>query len=236
MEPRLASLTIFFPCYNDEGTIDELVEDAYRVGYGLTDDLEVIVIDDGSVDGSLRVLQAVRARHPDLRLVCHERNRGYGAALRSGFNAATKAFIFYTDGDAQYDLEDLPALAERIEGVDVVNGHKIRRADPLYRRAAGRLYAAAVGKAFDLPIRDIDCDFRLMRTEAVKRLDLRSDSGSICVELIVGLAAGGATFAEVPVNHYPRRFGQSQFFQPTRILRTVLQLIRLHEERGRAAQ
>ena len=233
LEPALPSLTIFFPCYNDEGSIDKLVLDAISVGYDLTDDLEVIVIDDGSVDGSRRVLERLRKQHPELQLICHERNRGYGAALRSGFSTATKAWVFYTDGDGQYDVQDLLDLASASEGRDVVNGHKIRRADGWHRRILGTVYAGLVRRMFDLPIQDIDCDFRLIRTELVKQLDLQSDSGSICVELISGLADRGAVFAEVPVQHYARLFGSSQFFQFTRIVRTVTQLIALYQRRSR---
>ena len=115
---------------------------------------------------------------------------------------------------------------------DVVNGHKIRRSDSWVRCLVGKVYAAAVRKAFDLPIRDIDCDFRLIRTTLVKQLDLQSDSGSICVELIAGLADLGAVFREVPVHHYARRFGKSEFFQFSRILRTIYQLFKLHKRRG----
>ncbi len=233
MELPLPSLTIFFPCYNDESTIDDLVVQAISVGYSLTDDLEVIVIDDGSVDGSRRVLERLRMKHSELRLVCHEKNRGYGAALRSGFDAATKEWVFYTDGDGQYDVNDLPDLAAESRNADIINGHKIRRADGWHRRLIGKVYAAVVRKAFDLPIRDIDCDFRLIRTYLVKELDLRSDSGSVCVELIAGLADRGAVFREVAVHHYARRFGKSEFFQMSRILRTVVQLYILHKRLGR---
>jgi glycosyltransferase involved in cell wall biosynthesis len=232
VDPILSSLTIFFPCYNDEGTIVELVRDALSVGYDLTDDLEVVVIDDGSVDGSRRLLEGLRGRHPEFKLICHEKNRGYGAALRSGFEAATKAWVFYTDGDGQYDVNDLPDLVSEVGGCDVVNGHKMRRADGWHRRVVGNLYATTVRKVFVLPIRDIDCDFRLIRTDLVKRLVLESDSGSVCVELISKLADLGAVFAEVPVPHYARRFGTSQFFQFSRIVRTILQLISLYQRRS----
>jgi glycosyltransferase involved in cell wall biosynthesis len=227
VEPILPSLTIFFPCYNDESTIDKLVHDAVSVGYSLTDDPEVIVVDDGSIDGSRRVLETLRSRHRELRLVCHELNRGYGAALRSGFSAATKEWVFYTDGGGQYDVGDLPDLAEKIADVDVVNGHKISRSDRWYRIWIGKVYASVVRSIFDLPIQDIDCDFRLIRSSLLDQLDLHSDSGSICVELISGLAQVGARFREVPVAHYSRRFGRSEFFQPGRIMRTVYQLIQL---------
>jgi glycosyltransferase involved in cell wall biosynthesis len=144
VESILPSLTIFFPCYNDERTIEQLVEDAISVGYGLTDDLEVIVIDDGSIDGSRRLLETLRMRHSELQLVCHDLNRGYGAALRSGFSAATREWVFYTDGDGQYDVGDLPELATEAVNADVVNGHKISRSDRWHRIWIGIAHVALV--------------------------------------------------------------------------------------------
>ena len=207
--------------------------DAIDIGYTLTDDLEVIVVDDGSVDGSRRILELLADRYKAFRLVRHEKSRGYGAALRSGFSAATKEWVFYTDGDGQYDVNDLTDLATQMDGVDVVNGHKIRRVDGWRRRSIGALYAWGVNGLFNLPIRDIDCDFRLIRTRLIKDLDLKLDSGSICVELVMGLADAGARFREVPVPHYARQFGKSEFFQFTRIVRTLIQVMRLYLGRKR---
>jgi glycosyltransferase involved in cell wall biosynthesis len=160
-------------------------------------------------------------------------NRGYGAALRSGFSSATKDWVFYTDGDGQYDVADLPDLVAEVSGVDVVNGQKISRSDCWYRIWIGKAYAALVQDIFDLPIKDIDCDFRLMRSSLLKQLDLISDSGSICVELVSGLDRLGARFREVPVLHYSRQFGKSEFFQLSRIIRTVYQLIQLRNRMNR---
>ena len=212
---------------------ETVVKDAISVGYSVTDDLEVIVIDDGSIDGSRRILETLRARHKELLLVCHELNRGYGAALRSGFSSATKDWVFYTDGDGQYDVADLPDLVAEVSGVDVVNGHKISRSDRWYRIWIGKAYAVLVRDIFDLPIKDIDCDFRLMRSSLLNQLDLISDSGSICVELVSGLDRLGARFREVPVPHYSRQFGKSEFFQLSRIIRMVYQLIQLRNRMNR---
>ena len=156
MDALLPSLTIFFPCFNDEGTIDQLVEDAFSVGFSLTDDLEVIVVEDGSLDGSRRVLERLRSKYDRLQLVYHERNRGYGAALRSGFEAATGELVFYTYGDGQYDVNDLPDLVPFTKNADVVNGQEISRSDHWHRIWIGKGYAKVVGELFELPITDID--------------------------------------------------------------------------------
>jgi glycosyltransferase involved in cell wall biosynthesis len=219
---RLPSVSAFFPCYNDAGSIATMVEKAAAALRTVTDDFEIIVIDDGSSDDSLAVLEAMRARAPYLRIVRHEQNRGYGAALRSGFEAATREFVFYTDGDGQYDPEELPVLISAWrEGIGLVNGYKIRRADPIHRVITGRTYQIIARTVFGIPLKDVDCDFRLIRTEALRRIDLTFESGAIGVELVRRLADTGCRMTEVPVHHYPRLHGRSEFFR----LRPVVGLI-----------
>ena len=222
MAGRLPSISAFFPCYNDAGSIATMVEKAAAALRGVTDDFEVIVIDDGSSDDSVAVLEAMRPRAPYLHIVRHEQNRGYGAALRSGFEAATREFVFYTDGDGQYDPEELPVLVSAWrEGIGLVNGYKIRRADPVHRVITGRTYQVIARTVFGIPLKDVDCDFRLIRTDALRRIDLTFESGAIGVELVRRLADTGCRMAEVPVHHYPRLHGRSEFFR----LRPVVGLI-----------
>ena len=215
------SISVFFPAFNDEATIAALVKDALEVLPQLTDDYEVIVVNDGSTDATRAVLDELAATTPKFKVVHHSKNQGYGAALRTGFAAATKNLVFYTDGDGQYDVRELlslyPLLTERI---DVVNGYKKNRADKLHRIVIGKLYSRTARLLFNLPIRDVDCDFRLIRRKRIKNAGLEFSSGVICVELVRKLAAGGGAFAEVAVNHYPRRHGRSQFFTLKRLTRT----------------
>ena len=219
------SMSVFFPCYNDSMTIGDLVLEAERQLQQLTDDFEIIVVNDGSADNSAEVLRDLQHRVPALRVVTHERNRGYGAALRSGFSAATKDVVFYTDGDGQYDVRELPVLLMLLtDDTDFVNGMKMTRQDPTYRVHAGHLHRFLMRWLFWLPINDVDCDFRLVRRRILQRIDLRSTSGSICVELVKHAQRAGAGFREVSVHHYARRWGQSQFFRPGRILETYLHL------------
>ncbi|MEK7584218.1 MAG: glycosyltransferase family 2 protein [Patescibacteria group bacterium] len=222
------SISAFFPCYNDKGTIASMVAETQRVLEKITDDFEIIVIDDGSSDGSRELLKDLQQEYSRLRLVFHDKNRGYGGALRSGFSSSTKDLIFYTDGDAQYDVRELPKLYERMSpDIDIVNGYKIKRSDPFHRVVIGLIYQHAMKIAFGLRIRDVDCDFRLMRREAVQRLNLKSNTGTICVELIKKLEDSGARFIEVGVSHYHRTYGKSQFFKLKRLWRTFVQLSRL---------
>jgi glycosyltransferase involved in cell wall biosynthesis len=226
-------ISIFFPAFNDEGSIVGLVGDALAVLPTLADDYEVIVVNDGSTDRTAAVLEELMRTEPRLRLVQHESNRGYGAALRTGFKSATKELVFYTDGDGQYDVRELTRLRPLlVKGVDVVNGYKIQRSDLWRRKALGAAYNKLAHLLFSLPIRDIDCDFRLMRRCAVEGLELVSSSGSICVEMVHKMHRAGCVFVEVPVHHYPRAHGQSQFFTLRRVGRTALDLLSLWMKAG----
>jgi glycosyltransferase involved in cell wall biosynthesis len=222
--PR-ASISVFFPCYNDANTIGGLVLEAERQLKELATDYEIIVVNDGSRDHSAEVLRDLQARVPRLRVVTHETNRGYGGALRSGFAAATKELVFYTDGDGQYDVRELPILLMLLtEDTDFVNGMKMTRQDAAHRIFIGNLHRFLMRWAFWLPIDDVDCDFRLMRRSILERINLHSNSGSICVELVKDAQRAGAGFRQVSVHHYARQHGRSQFFRPWRIIRTYLDI------------
>jgi len=222
------SISAFFPCYNDESTIAGLIREADAQLRCATDDYEIVVVDDGSRDRSAAVLAELAQQMPQLRVVTHAVNRGYGGALRSGFAAATKELVFYTDGDGQYDVKEMPImLALLLNDTDFVNGMKMARSDPAYRVFAGNLHKFATRWAFWLPIDDVDCDYRLIRRSVLERIDLHSNSGSICVELVKRAQRAGARFRQVSVRHYSRQFGTSQFFRPGRILKTYADLARM---------
>ncbi len=221
----MSSISVFFPAFGDAGTIASMVVVADCTVREITDDWEIIVINDASPDHCGEILSELQLRYPRLRVVTHERNRGYGGALRSGFASATKELVFYTDGDAQYDPRELTKLFAALEpDIDIVNGYKLLRGDGPVRAFVGRIYHGVVAIAFDLRIRDVDCDFRLIRRSMLDGLKLESTTGTICVELIKKLQDRGARFAEVGVHHYDRPFGSSQFFRPVRVARTLVQL------------
>ncbi len=224
-----AGLSIFFPAYNDSGTIASMVLSALLTARTLTPDHEVIVVNDGSKDFTPEILDELARKYPgEVRIVHHPQNRGYGGALRSGFASATKEFVFYTDGDAQYDPTEMAVLWERMgEGVDLVNGYKISRSDPLHRIVIGRVYHHTVKTLFGLKVRDVDCDFRLMRRSIFDTVELTKNSGVICLEMMKKITDAGFRIAEVPVHHYHRAYGKSQFFNFRRIFRTGLDVLRL---------
>ena len=222
---KLPVLSLFFPCYNDAGTIASMVALADEAARSVTDSYEVIVIDDGSSDHSRKILKSLEPKYPRLRLIFHEANRGYGGALRSGFEAARGEWVFYTDGDYQYDVDELRSLWEKAgPEVDIVNGYKVKRHDPLYRVWIGLLYQHFIQFAFGLNIRDVDCDFRLIRGSALRKFRLLEDTGCICIELVKKLQETGARFDEVGVRHMFRAYGHSQFFNFRRIFRTLRRL------------
>jgi glycosyltransferase involved in cell wall biosynthesis len=222
------SISAFFPCYNDEATIGSVVGSVAAVLDAADLDAEIIVVNDGSSDGSERVLKKLTETEPRLRVVTHERNRGYGGALLSGFGASTKQWVFYTDGDGQFDPSELALLIEQAgPDVDVVQGYKLGRADNLLRKIIGRVYHRFVKLIFGLKIRDTDCDFRLIRRSVLEQVELRHTTGVICVELVRKLQDAGARFVEVGVHHYARQHGQSQFFRVPHVARTLLALVGL---------
>src|SRR3990172_10056986 len=174
----------------------------------LTDDYEVIVVNDGSTDYTAEVLNELKQEHERVRIIHHERNRGYGGALITGFQNCTKELIFYTDGDAQYDVRELALLRNALtDNVDWINGYKISRSDPLHRKILGRIYHWIAKLFFGLRLRDVDCDFRLMRRIIFDKVRLESQSGVICVEMMKKFQDAGFSVVEVPVHHYFLAYG-----------------------------
>jgi glycosyltransferase involved in cell wall biosynthesis len=222
------TISVFFPAYNDAGTIASMVVLADRTLRRLTDDYEIIVVNDGSRDHTALVLSELEAVYAKLRVLHHPTNLGYGSALRTGLASATKEIIFYTDGDAQYDVREMEQLLPLMtDEVDVVNGYKISRSDPLHRTMIGKVYCELVRFAFGIKIRDVDCDFRLIRRSSYDRVLLYSTSGTICVEMIKCFQDAGLRFAEAPVHHYHRAYGKSQFFNFRRLFKTLKDLSKL---------
>lgn len=220
------SVSVFFPAYNDAATIAALVEEAFRVCAESVEEFEVIVVNDGSHDATADVLADCGRRWGErLRVVTHPENRGYGGALQSGFSAASKDYVFYTDGDGQYAVAELSLLLDAAaNGAPWVNGFKKRRSDPWHRTLLGAAYREFARLLFSIRLKDIDCDFRLIRRNAVQALALRSSSGTICVELVWGLERLGLRAVELGVTHKPRLHGQSQFFRLAPLWKTVREL------------
>lgn len=220
------SISVFFPAYNDSGTIGSLVLLSLKVLPELTDDYEIIVVNDGSKDDTAVIIDDLAAQYPQqVRAVHHPQNKGYGGALRTGFASATKDLVFYTDGDAQYDVKELKILYDTFsDQVDLVNGWKLKRHDPWFRIVIGKIYQYLIKYAFGLQLKDVDCDFRLMRRSIFDVVTLESNSGVICVEMMKKIQNAGFRLTEVPVSHHHRLYGRSQFFNWRRLLRVARDL------------
>jgi len=224
---RVPALTVFFPAYNEEEIIEKTVRDAGRAAASLADDYEIVVVDDGSRDGTAAAVERVAADDPHVRLEKHERNRGYGAALRTGFASARKDLVFFSDADGQFDLNELANLIAMLPQAPVVVGYRIKRNDPPHRLFIAKTYNLIVRAAFGLRVRDIDCAFKLFRRDALTRVVLESNGAFISSELLIKLRRAGVGIAERGVHHYPRTTGYSKGAGFAVILKTIRDIIRL---------
>jgi len=220
-------ITAFFPVYNDEGTVELMVSRLRKVLSELTNDYEIIIVDDCSPDKSGQIADRLAKKYRNIKVIHHKKNMGYGGALKSGFNAATKDLVFYTDGDAQYDVFELKKLMEYIDDYDFVTGIKIKRADKLHRVMLSKIYYKTLRLLFGIKIEDISGDFRLFRKKVVKSLSLTSNSGTICIEMVKKIQNRKFRTKEVYVHHYPRTSGESAYFSPIPIIKTFAELIPL---------
>jgi glycosyltransferase involved in cell wall biosynthesis len=203
------------------------VRDALVAAKSLAGDFEVIVVDDGSADATARIVEGLAAEEPRVRLVRHATNRGYGAAIRSGLASATKDLVFYSDGDGQFHLDELPATLELARSAPVVAGYRIKRSDPWHRLFIARTYRLVVFCVFGLRVRDIDCAWKMFRREALEGIVLESNGAFISSELLIKLRRRGVPIREVGVHHYPRLSGVSKGATPKVILKTIRDIARL---------
>lgn len=220
------SISAFFPAYNDEGTIEIMYNKLSNVLKKITKDYEIIIVNDCSPDQSGEIADKIAKKDKRVRVIHHEKNKGYGGALQSGFLASKKDLIFYTDGDAQYDVLELEKLVPYIDNYDVVNGYKIKRNDPFYRKLLGSIYQLSVKFLFNLKVRDVDCDFRLMKRYIFEKIHLKENTGLICTEMMRKIQVNNFSIKNVPVSHYKRVYGVSQFFRPKRVFQTLTGLVK----------
>lgn len=218
----MTQLSAFMPVFNEVPTIESTIREALAALGSLTVSSELIVVDDGSTDGTRGILERLATEVSRLRVVRHESNRGYGAALRSGIAASTGRFVFYTDGDGQFDWTDLLRAYAMASEDRVVVGRRTIRRDPPGRRFQSRVFNALMRVAFGLPVDDINCSFKIFPGDAVRMLDLRSDGVFIDAEMLVGLRRAGYTFTQIDVTHRARPAGVSKLAS----IRHVWQVVR----------
>ena len=208
----MTGISIFFPMYNELGTVERMVNESLTVLRALADDYELLIVDDASSDGSAQAAADLAHRYPCVRVVHHPHNRGYGAALRTGFQNAGKELVFYTDCDEPVDLWEIKrALALIGPQVDLVVGYRIERYDTLRRFVYSQVYNALCRLLFGIPVRDVNFSFKLVKREVLQRVNLRAGSVFIDGELLAEAVRYGYRIVEIPIEYFPRRNGASNF-------------------------
>ncbi|TKJ37166.1 MAG: cell wall biosynthesis glycosyltransferase [Planctomycetes bacterium B3_Pla] len=221
----MVSISVFFPCYNEQENVGRTIEKALAVLEKLGADFEVIIIDDGSTDDTGRIADDIAGRDNRVRVVHHERNLGYGAALQSGFKAATNELVFYTDGDGQFDISEMPPLLELMEQHDIVTCYRLNRRDSVIRKINGWCWTKLVCLLFGLKIRDIDCAFKLYKREIFDNIELSSTGALIDTEILARAARKGYSMTQKGVHHYPRTAGAQSGANIRVILRAFKELL-----------
>lgn len=220
--------SIVLPAHDEAANIDSCLDAVTKAGDRFFAGHEVIVVDDGSGDGTGEIVERRRQLDPRVRLVTHERNQGYGRALRSGFEAASCDLVFFTDSDNQFDLDELALLTALIHDSDVVAGYRRNRQEGWRRRAGAEAWNRLVQLAFGVPLRDVDCAFKLFRRSLLDDLALQATGAMVSTELITRFVQRGARVAEVPVTHLPRTAGEASGGDLRVIARAFRELARLY--------
>lgn len=230
MSKSLESLTLFFPCHNEQDNIRAMTQKALEVADLITDDYEVIIVNDGSRDNTAGIADRLAAENEYVRVIHHQTNKGYGGALQSGFRAATKAWIFYTDGDGQFDMGELPGLMDLTDQFDIITCYRKNRRDPFIRKLNAWAWGTLVRWMFHLKIRDIDCAFKLYRRQVIDTIEMHSTGALIDTEMLARAQRAGFTMTQRGVTHYPRTAGQQSGGSLRVIFRAFQELFKLKHD------
>lgn len=222
---KLPELSAFFPVFNERHNVQQMVEALHRVLPQVSQRHEIIIVDDGSSDGTGQAADQLAAAHPDVRVVHHMRNLGYGAAVRSGLSACRYAAIFFTDGDCQFDVGELRLLTPHLGPYDIVAGYRRQRHDPWLRRWYSRSWTWLIRCLTGVRVRDLNCAFKLFARRVIDGLELRTNGAMINAELLALARRRGCTLTEVAVSHYPRVRGRQTGGDPRVILRAFWELL-----------
>ena len=230
------SISVFFPCYNEQDNVAGTVEQALAVLEKLKADFEIIIVDDGSSDATGQIAEEIAGRNSKVKVVHHPTNLGYGAALQSGFKAATKKLVFYTDGDGQFDISEMPPLLPMMGQYDIVSCFRLNRQDSPIRKINGWAWTKAVCLLFGMKIRDIDCAFKLYKREIFDKISLLSTGALIDAEILAQAIRQGYTVTQKGVHHYPRKAGAQSGANLRVIFRAFKELFKLHRQIRRKSE
>lgn len=232
------SISFFMPVYNEEENIQKAVDTAFLILQKITNDHEVIVIDDGSIDQTVSIVHRLQKKYKSLKLVCHAENKGYGTALKTGINSSSKKYTFYTDADSQFDITQLPKAVSLLDGTNIVIGFRYRRQDPFHRLLLSKIYGIIIGVLFNLWVKDINCSFKLFPTKVFQKMNLRSETVFIDAEMLIRTRNEGYKITELKIPHSKRAKGTSKFetgkkgvfmiVRPDKVFEIILEIIRLY--------
>ena len=226
----ISSISVFFPCYNEQENVARTVEKAAGMLDRIGADYEIIIVNDGSADDTGKIADGLAAGNTRIKVVHHPKNLGYGAALQSGFRAATKELVFYTDGDGQFDIEELLPLLPLMKNFDIVSCFRINRQDNLIRKINAWCWTKLVCTVFGMNIRDIDCAFKLYKRKIFDNMTMKSTGALIDTEILARAIKKGYSVTQRPVHHYPRTAGEQTGAKLKVILRAFRELFKLRRE------
>ncbi len=230
------SISVFFPCYNEEANVEETTIAALRTLRRISEDFEVIIVDDGSTDRTAEIADRLAGEHPQVRAVHNSPNLGYGGALQRGFREATKRWVFYTDGDGQFDFEEIDKLLPLLGRYDIVSAYRLNRQDSLVRKINAFCWTVLVNVVFGLRLRDIDCAFKIFPRRLFDEIEMRSQGALIDAEVLARAMRLGYRIGQVGVHHLPRTAGEQSGANLHVILRAFKELLQLHRDVRRAAR
>ena len=220
---NVPSLSVFFPAYNEQDNIVKLTKTIVNVLEEIGNEYEVIIVNDGSSDNTGEVAEELARRYPRVRVIHHDKNRGYGAALKTGFTSAKNDYVFYTDGDGQFDVRELKKFVALIGLSDLVVGFRIRKRYTLYRNIISFTYNLVLERLFYLQYRDVDCAFKLVPKSLIERIDIESLRFFVDAELLIKAQWLGYSVTEIGVNHYHRDAGLTTV-KPSTIISTIKEM------------
>lgn len=227
MISKLRSLSIFMPAYNEEGNIEISLKAADEIANQISEKYEILLVDDGSTDQTVNIAKKLQAHNPNIKIVQHESNWGYGAALQTGIKNCQYEYIFFTDADLQFDFLELRSFLPQLSNFDVIIGYRLKRQDPFIRLLNAKLWNLLVRIFFHLKVKDINCAFKLFKKEVIQKIDIYSKGAMVSAEILIKLKQNNVPIMELPVTHKPRRRGSATGAKVSVILLAIKELIQI---------